>query len=311
MIHLAAKLPVIGAIEAMPAARDALEKAPRDRRLPEELIDALARRFLEARRRGSDCANWLAPARFRSRPISPAWADRNRRLPAVSAWLTPRMRRSAATSPILWKRSKPWGPTWSSSRHCATRGCPTGVDLVMIGCGYPDHHADLLASNVSMIASLREHVCRGRRIYSEGGGTAYLGRRMIIDGRRLPGSGDLAVRRRALARPETTGSRHARPAARLLAGPRRNRRARLQERPLALDPEHRAVRVPRLLSEHSRPREIGFTTTTPSAVCSIFISVPCPRSSTPSSDLTPRRCGVHRRAGTPSTSSRQRVGLRR
>ena len=55
----------------------------------------------------------------------------------------------------------------------------------------PDHHADLLASNVSMIAALGEHVCRGRRIYSEGGGTAYLGRRMIIDGRRCQGAGIL------------------------------------------------------------------------------------------------------------------------
>ena len=45
MIHLAAGLPVIGAIEAMPAAREALEKAPRDRRLPEELIEALAQGF--------------------------------------------------------------------------------------------------------------------------------------------------------------------------------------------------------------------------------------------------------------------------
>jgi cobyrinic acid a,c-diamide synthase len=61
----------------------------------------------------------------------------------------------------------------------------------MIGCGYPDHNADLLTSNISMIASLREHVCLGRRIYSEGGGTAYLGRSMIIDGRRLPGAGIL------------------------------------------------------------------------------------------------------------------------
>ena len=54
---------------------------------------------------------------------------------------------------------------------------PDGVGLVMIGCGLPDHHADELASNHSMIAALGEHVCLGRRIYSEGGGTAYLGRR--------------------------------------------------------------------------------------------------------------------------------------
>ena len=31
---------------------------------------------------------------------------------------------------------------------------PDGVDLVMIGCGMPDPHADLLASNDSMMAAL-------------------------------------------------------------------------------------------------------------------------------------------------------------
>ena len=46
----------------------------------------------------------------------------------------------------------------------------------MIGCGFPDQHADALAANLSLISSIRSHVYRGRRIYSEGGGTAYLGR---------------------------------------------------------------------------------------------------------------------------------------
>ena len=60
---------------------------------------------------------------------------------------------------------------------------PDRVDLVMIGCGMPDNHADELASNHSMMAALGKHVCLGRRIYSEGGGTAYLGRRMMIGDR--------------------------------------------------------------------------------------------------------------------------------
>ena len=47
---------------------------------------------------------------------------------------------------------------------------PEAVDLVMIGCGFPDRHADALADNLSLIAALRSHVCRGHRIYSEGGG---------------------------------------------------------------------------------------------------------------------------------------------
>jgi cobyrinic acid a,c-diamide synthase len=70
-------------------------------------------------------------------------------------------------------------------------GLPDGVGLVMIGCGLPDHHAEELAANHSMIAALGEHVCLGRRMYSEGGGTAYLGRGMIIDGRFYRGAGIL------------------------------------------------------------------------------------------------------------------------
>jgi cobyrinic acid a,c-diamide synthase len=76
------------------------------------------------------------------------------------------------------------------------------VDLVMIGCGMPDLCADKLASNVSMTASLRQHVCRGRRIYSEGGGTAYLGSWMLIDGERIHGAGILPFSAELLARPE-------------------------------------------------------------------------------------------------------------
>ena len=173
---------------------------------------------------------------------------------------------------------------------------PDGVDLVMIGCGHPDEHADLLASNMSMIAALREHVCRGRRIYSEGRWDRLPG---TADAHRRPppaGSRYFAIRRRAFARPETTGSRDARLAPRLLAGTRWDRCARLQERPLEFDSQRRAARMPHVLSARFRPRKTGFTTTTLSAVCSIFIWAPCRKWSTRSSDLTPRRCGVHRRA---------------
>src|SRR5262249_18720596 len=58
-------------------------------------------------------------------------------------------------------------------------------------CGFPDLHADALAENLSLIVALRSHVCRGQRIYTEGGGTAYLGRSMVLSGRRVPGAGIL------------------------------------------------------------------------------------------------------------------------
>src|SRR5207245_2731028 len=68
---------------------------------------------------------------------------------------------------------------------------PAAADLVMIGCGCPDRYADALAQNYCLMTALRAHVCRGHRIYSEGGGTAYLGRMMILDGRPVPGVGIL------------------------------------------------------------------------------------------------------------------------
>ena len=66
---------------------------------------------------------------------------------------------------------------------------PKAVDLVMIGCGFPDLHAERLSSNHSLIAALRAHVCGHGGIYTEGGGTAYLCRSMIFDGRQIPGAG--------------------------------------------------------------------------------------------------------------------------
>ena len=78
MIGLANGLPVLGAIESMPDARAALENLPRDRHLPQELIEALGRSFLKH-------ADLDALARLaRSRPMpeigqSSLLSTRNRR----------------------------------------------------------------------------------------------------------------------------------------------------------------------------------------------------------------------------------------
>ena len=124
---------------------------------------------------------------------------------------------------------------------------PEGVDLVMIGCGMPDQYADGWPSNLSMMAALREHVCRGQRIYSEGGGTAYLGHWMIIDGRPIRRGRHLAVRRRASSQPQASHPGDAAAPARLVARPQGDDRPRIQERPLAAAFERRAARVPHLL----------------------------------------------------------------
>jgi cobyrinic acid a,c-diamide synthase len=66
-------------------------------------------------------------------------------------------------------------------------GLPDGVDVVLVGCGRPDRHAEALAANHCLKASLRDFARRGGRIYAEGGGLAYLGRWLTTaDGRAYP-----------------------------------------------------------------------------------------------------------------------------
>jgi cobyrinic acid a,c-diamide synthase len=66
-------------------------------------------------------------------------------------------------------------------------GLPDGVDVVLVGCGRPDRHAETLAANHCLKASLRDFARHGGRIYAEGGGLAYLGRWLTAgDGRAYP-----------------------------------------------------------------------------------------------------------------------------
>jgi cobyrinic acid a,c-diamide synthase len=189
LFRMAAKLPVIGAIEIMPQARAALEKVPRDGRLPDGLIDALAHGFWKH-------ADFERITELgRSRPMPELDQDV---LPRSLAAGRSRFRVAYANDeafgryfPDTIEALEALGADLIEFSPLRDERLPAGVDLAMIGCGMPDLHADVLASNFSMIAALREHVCRGRRIYTEGGGTAYLGRGMVIAGRRVQGAGIL------------------------------------------------------------------------------------------------------------------------
>lgn len=52
------------------------------------------------------------------------------------------------------------------------------ADVVYLGCGHPERYGPELAANECMRLALRNHLRNGGRIYSEGGGTAYLCQRM-------------------------------------------------------------------------------------------------------------------------------------
>ncbi|HMB02649.1 MAG TPA: cobyrinic acid a,c-diamide synthase [Isosphaeraceae bacterium] len=186
MVTMTLKRPVLGAVEALPEVRAVLRQAPRDRPLPEGVFPRLGASFL----RFADLNAIQALARRRPFPAppcsepSPCGPTRFRIAYAQDEAFGAYFPDTLETLETLGAELVEFSPIRDDS-------LPEPVDLVMIGCGFPDHHADALADNLSMIASLRSHVCRGHRIYSEGGGTAYLGRSMILDGRQIPGAGIL------------------------------------------------------------------------------------------------------------------------
>ena len=159
---------------------------------------------------------------------------------------------------------------------------PEGVDLVMIGCGMPDHHADVLASNVSMMAALAgTRLPRPADLFRRGRhrlpGTEHDHR-----GPPGPGSGDLSVRCRALVRTRMPPA----PVTRTLLhdcwlGPRGTIVRGYKSGRWRLIPSIEQFECPPA-SARSPPKATGSTTTTRSAAFSTFISGRCPRSSTPS-----------------------------
>lgn len=187
LARLATGLPVIGAVERLPQVRFALAELARERFLPRDLIDRLARSFLEH----ADLAAMAALSRRGSALDScdaPPPIDRGSRRGAF---------RVAYASDEVFGRYFPdtidalegLGGELVEFSPLRDESLPANVDLVMIGCGFPDQRLEELASNHSMTTALRAHVCRGRRIYSEGGGTAYLGRTMTVAGRSVAGAG--------------------------------------------------------------------------------------------------------------------------
>jgi cobyrinic acid a,c-diamide synthase len=80
-----------------------------------------------------------------------------------------------------------WGAKVVDFSPLGDEGLPEGVDVVLVGCGRPDRHAEALAANHCLKASLRDFARHGGRIYAEGGGLAYLGRWLTAgDGRAYP-----------------------------------------------------------------------------------------------------------------------------
>jgi cobyrinic acid a,c-diamide synthase len=72
---------------------------------------------------------------------------------------------------------------------------PPDLDLIYLGGGYPELHAERLAGNVEMVEGVRAYHRRGGRMYAECGGLMYCSRELIdADGRAFPMLGLLPLR---------------------------------------------------------------------------------------------------------------------
>jgi cobyrinic acid a,c-diamide synthase len=186
MIRLTTRKPVVGGLDALPEVRAALRGSTGIQGLSDEMIGQLAASF----RRYAD----LGVIRNLARP-RPLPTDVDEPNPCGRRGFRVAYAQDAAFGayfPDTLEALEALGADLVEFSPLRDEALPDRVDLVMIGCGFSDLYADALAENLSLIAALRQHVCRGHRIYAEGGGAAYLGRAMkLADGRRVAGAGIL------------------------------------------------------------------------------------------------------------------------
>jgi cobyrinic acid a,c-diamide synthase len=182
-VVLVGKVPVLGAVEALPDVRAALRAVPSDVSPPEEVFDRLGASFL----RFADLPAWRTLAEGRPFPRAPVESPSG---PAGQFRVAYAQDEAfGGYFPDTLETLEALGADLVEFSPLGDGALPEAIDLVIIGGGYPDRFADELAANYSLIAELRAHVCRGRRLYAEGGGTAYLGRLLRLDGREVAGAG--------------------------------------------------------------------------------------------------------------------------
>jgi cobyrinic acid a,c-diamide synthase len=180
---------VLGGLPAAPQLRKALREVPPGMPLSDDLVAGLATEF-------ETYADWDAIRGLaESRPFT--WKGE----------LGARVRADRRRFRVAYARDEAFGGYFPDTLETLgslgaeliefsplhDEALPDHPDLVMIGCGFPDNHIKALAENVSMATALSSHVCMGKRIYAEGGGAAYLGQTMSIDGEISNGVGILPL----------------------------------------------------------------------------------------------------------------------
>jgi cobyrinic acid a,c-diamide synthase len=192
------RIPVLGAMEEAEPLRIAIAELAPGQRPERWLGEALGNAF--ARLSDLERIRRLASARsfpYRRPPAetpSPNW----RSLRVAVAWDDA----FHCYFPDTLDRLEARGATLCDFSPLRDERLPEGIDVVYLGCGHPQRFAQALAENQCLAASLRQHVCKGRRLYAEGGGLAYLCEQIeLADGRRFPMTGVLPAIARENGRP--------------------------------------------------------------------------------------------------------------
>jgi cobyrinic acid a,c-diamide synthase len=170
-------IPVLGGLAGGNLAAECIEKMRQARRIPGAMVSELARQVLEV----TNFERVLKLAHSRPFPNQPA--------ELFSPSRSPRSLRVAIAYDDCFHCYFPdtldalefLGAELSEFSPLVDERLPEGTDIVYLGCGHPHHHARRLSENECMRAALREHVCSGRRVYAEGGGTAYLCHKLRLE----------------------------------------------------------------------------------------------------------------------------------
>lgn len=191
------KVPVLGGLEELPRLRSAIADLPCGSTVPQSIVSALGENF--ARYARLDRILRLAarpPLTATGLEPVPAAASVGRLVVAVAyddafqGYFVDTL----DLLELLGARVVDFSPLRDEE-------LPAGADLVYFGCGHPERYLSALAANKCLLASLWSHMRRGRRIFAEGGGLAYLCQYLEMpDGRRWPLAGVLPAVARLSAR---------------------------------------------------------------------------------------------------------------
>ena len=164
LVGLLTRRPVVGAVGSLPEVRRALASVAPEESAPADLIPPLAASFLEFADLGA--IDELA----RSRPMPECCGGRPCREPSARVRVAYALDKAfGGYFPDTFETLEALGAELVEFSPLKDEALPPDVDLVLIGCGFPDLYAETLAANQCL------HAAREGRTFVRGGGSTPRG----------------------------------------------------------------------------------------------------------------------------------------